>query len=360
MFEVNSEDSGARCGVLSTKHGIVDTPAFMPVATKGSVKTLSSEEVISTATQALICNAFHLYLKPGVKVIAEAGGLHDFMNWKRAIFTDSGGFQMLRKEFLIGASKRGIAFRSPYDRSRHLLTPEKCLEIQGGLGSDIAMALDDLPSYGSGYERVQTSVKRTVEWGKRCKDAKSTGQQLFAITQGGLSSQLRRECVEKLVEIGFDGYGIGGLSIGEPKDAMYRALEKTIPLIPGEKPRYLMGVGSPIEILEAISRGIDVFDSAFPTRNARHNTAYTKGGKLNLTKGKFREDFSPLEEGCRCMACKGYTRAYIFHLIKVREPLCMKLITIHNIHFLQELMRGSRAAIEMGEFTDFKNSFRGY
>jgi queuine tRNA-ribosyltransferase len=222
------------------------------------------------------------------------------------------------------------------------------------------MALDDLPRYGSGYERVQTSVKRTIEWGKGCKGAKSNDQQLFAIIQGGLSSQLRRKCAERLVEIGFDGYGIGGLSIGEPKEAMYRALEETIPLIPGEKPRYLMGVGSPMEILEAISLGIDIFDSAFPTRNARHNTAYTKEGRLNLTKGKFREDFSPLEEGCRCTACRGYTRAYISHLLKVRETLGMKLMTVHNIHFLQEVFRESREAIERGEFTDYKNSFRGY
>lgn len=359
MFEVTSEDSGARCGVLSTKHGKVETPAFMPVATKGSVKTLSSEEVISTGAQALICNAFLLYLKPGVKVIADAGGLHAFMNWRGVLFTDSGGFQMLRKEFLIGASKRGIAFRSPYDKSRHLITPEKCLEIQGSIGSDVAMALDDLPSYGAGYERVQTSVKRTIEWGKRCNDAKKN-QQLFAIIQGGLSSQLRRKCAERLVEIGFDGYGVGGLSIGEPKEAMYRALEETIPLIPEEKPRYLMGVGSPMEILEAISLGIDIFDSAFPTRNARHNTAYTKEGKLNLGKGKFREDFTPLEEGCRCTACRGYTRAYISHLLKVREPLGMKLTTIHNLHFLQGVMRDGREAIKRGEFTAYKNSFRGY
>lgn len=360
MFEVISEVGEARRGVLTTRHGKVDTPVFLPVATKGSVKTLASEDVADTGTQGLICNAFLLYLRPGVDVIAKAGGLHEFMNWTKTIFTDSGGFQMLRKAFLIGASKKGISFRSPFDNSRHHLTPEKCMEIQGGLGSDVAMALDDLPSCGSSYERLHESVKRTVAWGRECWEAKNPDQQLFAIVQGGLSMELRRRCVEKLLAVGFDGYGIGGLSIGEPREAMFRVVKETSSLIPRDKPRYLMGVGSPIEILEAVSVGVDVFDSAFPTRNARHNSAYIREGKLDLSKGKFREDFAPIEEGCGCLACKGYARAYISHLLKVHEPLGMKLTTMHNLFFFQRMMRECREAIEKDVFQDYKNSYRGY
>lgn len=359
MFKIIHEDGDARVGKLYTAHGAVDTPAFLPVATKGSVKTLSSEELVETHAQALIANAFLLYLKPGIEVITETGSLHEFMNWRRCIFTDSGGYQMLRQGFLRGVTRKGISFRSPFDEARHLLTPEKCIEIQQSLGSDVAMVLDDCPPYESIYEHVRDSLSRTLDWAERCKKAHSgEGQQLFAIIQGGVFEDLRRKGAEKLAELNFDGYGIGGLSIGEPKKIMLETLKHTVPLIPEEKPRYLMGVGSPAELLESISLGIDIFDSAFPTRNARHNTVYTESGKYSVTKGRFAQDFSPLEEGCKCYACRNYSRAYVNHLLRVYETLGMRLVTIHNLYSIQNLMREARKAIASGEFEEFKNNFR--
>lgn len=360
MFKIIHRDGDARVGKLYTEHGIIDTPAFLPVATKGSVKTLSSEELSKTNTQALIANAFLLYLKPGVEVIAKAGNLHEFMHWNRCIFTDSGGYQMLRQGFLLGVGKKGVAFCSPFDETKHLLTPEKCIGIQQSLGSDVAMVLDDCPPYSSSYEHVQDSLSRTLDWAERCKKTHSSEKQiLFAIIQGGVFKDLRVESAKKLVKLDFDGYGIGGLSIGEPKKIMFETLKHTMPLIPEEKPRYLMGVGSPAELLESISLGIDIFDSAFPTRNARHNAVYTKSGKYNVTKGRFAQDFSPLEKGCKCHACKNYSRAYVNHLLRVYETLGMRLVTMHNLHFIQNLMREARKAILRNEFEEFKNSFRG-
>lgn len=359
MFKILHEEGDARVGKLYTGHGVIDTPAFLPVATKGSVKTLSSEELVKTNTQALIANSFVLYLKPGIEIIAKAGGLHEFMNWRRAIFTDSGGYQMLKQDFFLGVSRKGVTFRSPFDDAEHLFTPEKCMEVQEALGSDVAMALDDCPPYGSSYEHVRDSLSRTLEWAERCKKAHSSEKQmLFAIVQGGVFENLRKESAEKLVELDFEGYGIGGLSIGEPKEIMFETLEHVMPLIPEEKPRYLMGVGSPEELLESISLGIDVFDSAFPTRNARHSTAYTKDGKFSVIKGRFAQDFAPLEEGCKCYACKNYSRAYINHLLRVYETLGMRLVTIHNLHFIQSLLREARKALASGEFEEFKNNYR--
>lgn len=335
-------------------HGEVETPCFMPVATKGSVKTLTSEEVMKTA-QAVIVNAFVLSLRPGIRVIKKAGGLHSFMNWEKVIFTDSGGFQMLKEDFLLGVSKKGVTFRSPFDDTRHLLTPEKCVEIQASLGSDVAMVLDDCPPYGKDYNYVKGSLERTIDWAKRSKAShKGEGQLLFSILQGGVFPDLRKKGAEELVKLDFDGYGIGGLSIGEPKKEMLRVLSYTMPLIPEEKPRYLMGVGSPIELLEAISLGVDIFDSAFPTRNARHNTFYTWKGKYNITRGRFSRDLSPLEEGCGCYACENYSRAYISHLMRVYEMLGMRLLTLHNLYFVQELMKRAREAIIEEEFEGFK------
>lgn len=354
-FEILSEDRNARCGKLRTAHGIVETPAFMPVATKGGVKTLASEEVLALGTQAIIANAFLLYLKPGLEVISRAGSLHKFMNWNGSIFTDSGGFQMLRENFLAQMSKRGATFRSPFDGSRHLFTPEKCVEVQAALGSDVAMVLDDLPPYGSTEEATIASLQRTHDWARRSKEAhKSEKQLLFAIVQGGVFPELRRKSAEALASMDFDGYGVGGLSIGEPKAAMLQILEYTNSLLPKEKPRYLMGVGSPVEIFESIARGVDIFDSAFPTRNARHCSVYTRLGSYNITRGKYAGDFSPLEENCKCFACRSYSRAYIAHLLKVHELLGMRLITIHNLHFLQKLMQEAREAIAQGEFSKLK------
>ncbi len=360
MYERVQEDSGARAGKLHTGHGVVETPAFMPVATKGTVKTLSSEELSEIGIRALIVNAFLLYLKPGAKVVEHAGGIHGFMNWDKAIFTDSGGFQMLRKDFLVRVSKRGITFKSPFDNSRHLFTPEKCMEVQNTLGSDVAMVLDDLPPYGSDENRLAESVERTVEWARRCKEAHGNDSQLlFAIVQGGVHHELREKCASKLMEIGFDGYGMGGLSIGEPLEEMLTMIRQTN--LPADRIRYLMGVGSPVEILDAVEMGVDLFDSAFPTRNARHNTVYTWKGKYDLSKARYAEDFKPLGDDCKCHACEHYTRAYVHHLLKVREFLGIRLVTLHNLSFMEGLMRDARDAILRSEFRDFKDGFvKGY
>ena len=358
MFEVISEDAKARAGALKTGHGTVETPCFMPVATKGSVKTLSSSELGELGTEALISNAFVLYLKPGTEVIAEAGGIHNFMNFDRTIFTDSGGFQILKDEFAPEVKDEGVIFRSPFDNTRHMFTPEKCIEVQGTIGSDVAMVLDDCPHYGNDHDHMEASVKRTTKWALRCKDAhKNKAQQLFAIVQGGTFRDLRETSAKSLVEIGFDGYGMGGLSIGEPKEKMLEVMEYTLPLLPRAKPRYLMGLGSPVELLRSISLGTDIFDSAFPTRNARHNSVYTTKGKYNISRGKYSKDFSPLEPGCTCHACENYTKAYIRHLTLTHEMLGMRLITIHNLHFLKELMKRARVAIIENNFEKFKHEF---
>lgn len=361
MFEIEAKDrkTEARAGVLQTENYGVKTPAFMPVATKGSVKTLSNHELAGAGVEALISNALLLYLKPGIDVISGAGGLHGFMKWKRAIFTDNGGFQAIREEFSPVFSKRGITFSSPFDSSRHLITPEKIIGIQEVLGSDVALALDDCPSYGTGYNRAEDSVKRTTEWAKRSLEVKSReGQLLFCIAQGGVFPELRIRSAGELAELNFDGYAIGGLSIGEPKKVMMEMIEISIKAIPQEKPRYLMGVGSPVEVLDAIAMGVDIFDSAFPTRNARHNAVYTEKGKYNIAKAKNLMLFEPLEEGCSCYACRHYTRSYISHLMRVYEALGMRLVTLHNIHFTERLMRNAREAIVAGEFDEFREMFK--
>jgi queuine tRNA-ribosyltransferase len=358
MFELISEDKDARAAKLKTTHGIVETPCFMPVATKGSVKTLSSAELETLGIEALISNAFVLYLKPGTEVIEEAGGIHNFMNFDGTIFTDSGGFQILRDEFAPEVTDNGVTFRSPFDNTKHLFTPEKCIEVQGKIGSDVAMVLDDCPHYGNDHSHVEASVIRTTDWAIRCRDAhKNKRQLLFAIVQGGTFRDLREKSAKSLVELDFDGYGIGGLSIGEPKEKMLGVMEYTLPLLPKERPRYLMGLGSPVELLESISLGTDIFDSAFPTRNARHNSVYTTNGKYNITRGKYSKDFAPLERGCACHACENYTRAYIRHLMLTHEMLGMRLITIHNLHFLKELMKKARSAIVENNFQKFKHEF---
>ena len=357
-FSISCEDGKARAGKLRTAHGEVETPCFMPVATKASVKTLSSEELLELGYEAIICNALVLYLKPGVEVIAEQGGLHSFMNFHRTIFTDSGGFQALRREFKPEFTKRGIAFRSPFDNSRHVFTPQLCAAVQEALGSDVALTLDDCPPYGEAKERYAESVARTTRWARQFKEAHSCDEQLlFAIAQGGTFADLRRESAAQLAELDFDGYGIGGLSIGEPHDLMLEMLEVSISALPEEKPRYLMGLGSPVEVLEAIARGVDIFDSAFPTRNARHSAVYTKEGKYSITKAKHLRSSEPLEQGCTCYTCRNYTRAYVSHLMRANEALGMRLVTLHNLHFMQRLMRDARRAIRAGEFADFMQDF---
>ncbi len=361
MFELicKDEETGARVGKLHTAHGIVDAPAFMPVATKASVKTLSSGELINLGTQAIISNAFILYLRPGVEIVKMAGGLHRFMNFNGAIFTDSGGFQMLNDKLLIQVSKKGAVFQSPFDSTKHRFTPEKCIEVQMELGSDVAMVLDDCPPYTRDYEQVKLSTQRTGEWARIAMEAhRKEDQALFCIIQGGIFPDLRRRSAEALVAMDFEGYAIGGLCIGEPKNLMYEVLDYTVPLIPEDKIRYLMGVGAPLDLLDSISKGIDLFDSVYPTRNARHSLAYTHRGKFSLRRGRYAGDFSPIDEDCNCSACKNYTRAYIHHLLKVNEMLGMRLVTVHNLFFLQELLSNARKAILNGEFPEYKKEVK--
>ncbi|WP_456475402.1 tRNA guanosine(34) transglycosylase Tgt [Candidatus Pyrohabitans sp.] len=360
-FSISCDDTAteARTGRLHTAHGAVKTPCFMPVATKAGVKTLASEELLELGVEAIISNALVLYLKPGVEVISAAGGLHAFMNFPGAIFTDSGGFQALRREFKPEFTKRGIAFRSPFDNSRHVFTPELCMEVQEALGSDVAMTLDDCPPYGEAGERYRASVERTTRWARACLSAHTREEQLlFAIAQGGTCAELRQESARQLAQLDFDGYGIGGLSIGEPAELMLNMLEVSLSALPEEKPRYLMGLGSPVEVLEAIARGVDIFDSAFPTRNARHSAVYTRRGKYSITKAKHLRSSGPLEEGCTCFTCRNYSRAYVSHLMRAGESLGMRLTTLHNLHFMQTLMGDARRAIEAGEFADFLAEFR--
>ncbi len=356
MFEIlHEDDTGSRVGRLHTAHGNVETPFFMPVATQGTVKTLKFNEVSHLGFEAVISNAFVLYLRPGIDLIDEAGGLHEFMGWDRAVFTDSGGFQMLNPDFLEKTDQKGVTFRSPFDNSRHLLTPESCIEIQNRLGSDVAMVLDALVPFDSSRKMQEHAVERTSEWAGRCKAAHNNGRQLlFAITQGGTHQDLRERSAAELVEIGFDGYGIGGLSIGESKDEMHAVLSEQTAILPKSKPRYLMGVGSPAELVESISRGVDIFDSTFPTRNARHNEAYTFSGSMNLSRGRFRNHKSPIEEACGCFTCKNHTRAYIHHLLRNHEVTGLSLMTIHNLYFIQQLLKSVRDAIKNNCLTEFK------
>ncbi len=359
MYELIHRDknTGARAGRLLTAHGIIDTPAFMPVATKATVKTLTPEELYEMGTQALISNAFHLFLSPGMEVIQKAKGLHEFMNWKRAIFTDSGGFQMIRKDFPFKISDEGIIYKNPRDGKKYSYTPELCLENQKILGSDVTMILDECPAYGSEYSVAEASVERTIQWAKRSKKVeKNDGQLFFAILHGGTFEELRRKCAEALIGMDFDGYGIGGLSIGEPKEIMNEVLKYSVPLVPENKPRYLMGVGSPVELLSAIEAGIDIFDSAFPTRNARHGTLLTSGGNMDIERSKFAIDFAPVDENCECYTCKTYTRAYLHHLFKESELLALRLASIHNLHFIQTIVKSAREAILEDRFAEYKES----
>jgi queuine tRNA-ribosyltransferase len=361
MFEIIHQDSttGARVGRLTTAHRVVDTPAFMPVATKAVVKTLTPFELNEMGTQAVISNAFHLYLSPGYELIHNSGGIHSFMGWDGTVFTDSGGFQILRKEFKFKLNSQGISYFNSRDGKRYMYTPELCMEIQDQLGSDVAMVLDDCPLWGSSRDDIRESVCRTVDWGRRSLEAKCNDDQLiFAILQGGTYPDMRKTCCEYLVEMDFDGYGIGGLSIGEPKEVMHKIIQLNVSMIPPDKPRYLMGVGSPLELLDSTSMGVDIFDSAFPTRNARHKTVMTVHGQVDLGKASQSKVFKPIDEECGCFTCRYFSRAYLYHLFKESEMLAMRLASIHNLYFLQELMSNIREVILEGRFNDFSNRFR--
>lgn len=353
------KQTGARLGRVHTPHGSFDTPAFMPVGTQASVKGMSPHEMKEVGAEIILSNTYHLYLRPGHELIKEAGGLHGFMNWDRPILTDSGGFQVFSLGDFRKISEEGVMFKSHIDGSKLFLTPEKVIEIENALGADIIMSFDECIPYPADREYAKKSLERTSRWAKRCKEAHLDveKQSLFGIVQGGMYADLRKQSVEELLEIDFPGYAIGGLSVGEPAKDMYDMLDVTVPLLPKDKPRYLMGVGSPDYLLEGTLRGIDMFDCVLPTRIGRNGTVLTSRGKLIIRDAKYAKDFFPMDPECDCYACKNFTRAYIRHLIKAKEMFGLRLATQHNLHFLLNLMKNVRTAILEDRLMDFRNEF---
>lgn len=360
-FELIKEckQSGARLGRLHTPHGVINTPIFMPVGTQATVKAMKPEELKDMNAEIILSNTYHLYLRPGHDLVKKAGGLHQFMNWDRPILTDSGGFQVFSLGDLRKITEEGVEFRSHLDGSKHFLSPEKVMEIENALGADIIMAFDECAPHPSDRTYVKNSLERTTRWAKRCKDAhKNTeNQALFGIIQGGMYRDLREQSAAEIIALDFPGYAIGGLSVGEPKPLMYEVLDYTTPLMPKDKPRYLMGVGSPDDLLEGVLRGVDMFDCVLPTRIARNGTAMTSVGKVVIKNAKHIEDFTPLDPNCDCYCCKNYTKAYLRHLYKADEILSSILMSTHNLHFLIELMKQAREAIMEDRFLDFKEEF---
>ena len=354
------KQSGARRGVIHTPHGDIETPVFMPVGTQATVKSMTPEELKEDVkAQIILSNTYHLYLRPGSKLIREAGGLHKFMNWDRAILTDSGGFQVFSLGDLRKISEEGVEFKSHLDGSRHFLSPEKVMEIENDLGSDIMMAFDECVEYPADYEYTKQSMERTTRWAYRCKQAhKNTEKQgLFGIVQGGMYKDLREKSAKDLVAMDFPGYAVGGLSVGEPKELMCDILEFTTQFLPEDKPRYLMGVGTPDYLIEAVLRGIDMCDCVLPTRIARNGTALTSHGKVVVRNATYERDWNKLDDECDCYTCKNYTRAYIRHLIKTNEILGVRLLSIHNLRFLTRLMERVREEIEKDNLLNFRKEF---
>ncbi|WP_099187765.1 tRNA guanosine(34) transglycosylase Tgt [Tepidibacter mesophilus] len=353
------KQSGARLGRIHTPHGIIETPIFMPVGTQATVKSMTPEELKEINSQIILSNTYHLYMRPGHELVKEAGGLHKFMNWDRPILTDSGGFQVFSLGPLRKITEEGVEFRSHIDGSKHFLSPEKVMEIETDLGADIIMAFDECAPYPASRDYVKNSLERTTRWAKRCKEAhhNTEKQALFGIVQGGMYKDLREQSAKEIMELDFPGYAVGGLSVGEPKELMYEVLEYTTPLLPKDKPRYLMGVGSPDALIEGAIRGIDMFDCVLPTRIARNGTAMTSQGKVVVRNAKYAKDFTSLDPECDCYACKNYTRAYIRHLVKANEILASRLITTHNLHFLLKLMENVRQAIREDRLLDFRQEF---
>jgi len=359
-FEITKKDlsSRARLGRILTDHGSVVTPSFLPVGTQGTVKSLTPEELVEGGVEAILGNTYHLYLKPGHETIGRLGGLHRFIHWERPILTDSGGYQIFSLARLRKITTDGVTFQSHIDGFEHFLTPEKVMEIQRILGSDIAMVLDECIPYPSTYEYVKASTRLTTQWAERCLNTRRENDPaMFGIVQGGMYRELREESARDLTRMDFQGYAIGGLSVGEPKSMMQDVLEWTTPILPDHIPRYLMGVGTPEDIVHAVSMGIDLFDCVLPTRNARNGMLFTSRGKMSIKQAQYAEDPRPIDESCHCYACRHYSRAYLRHLYLANEILSSRLNTIHNIYYYMDLMKNMRAAIQEDRFIEFCKTY---
>jgi queuine tRNA-ribosyltransferase len=355
-FALQAQDGKARAGKIETPRGSIHTPIFMPVGTLGTVKAMTPEELKEIGAEIILGNTYHLHLRPSDSLIAKLGGLHRFMNWDRPILTDSGGFQVFSLAKLHKRSEEGVRFQSHLDGSSFWLTPEISIGIQENLGSDIMMVFDECPELPASREQLQESLELTTRWARRCKEARKTDQALFGIVQGGGELDLRRQSLEQMTEIGFDGYALGGLSVGESKEEMYYVLDHVAHEMPAATPRYLMGVGEPEDLLAGIESGIDMFDCVMPTRNARNGNLFTSEGKVTIKQAKYREDERPLDPNCNCNTCQYYSRAYLRHLYQCNEILAMRLNTLHNLHFYLQLMRDSRDSILAGNFSAFRQT----
>lgn len=358
QFELLNTDGRARRGRLAFPRGTVETPAFMPVGTYGTVKAMTPEELKGIGAEIILGNTFHLMLRPGTDIVRLHGDLHEFMHWDKPILTDSGGFQVFSLADMRKISEEGVRFQSPVDGAKVLMTPESSMQVQRELGSDIVMIFDECTPYPATYDQARTSMELSLRWAKRSKDAhEGNPSALFGIVQGGMYEELRKISAHGLLDIGFDGYAIGGLSVGEPKDDRDRVLEATLPELPNDRPRYLMGVGKPEDIVEAVKRGVDMFDCVIPTRNARNGFLFTRYGTLKIRNSQYQHDTRPIDEQCGCYTCQHYSRAYLRHLDKCGEILGARLNTIHNLYYYQQLMADMRAAIEADRFNDFVAQF---
>ncbi len=363
MFELLQTDpaSKARLGRLTTGRGVIETPVYMPVGTQATVKALDPRELLEAGTQIILGNTYHLYIRPGLDIIRGAGGLHSFMAWPHPILTDSGGFQVFSLAKIRKVKAHGVEFKSHLDGSPLFLGPKEAMEIQRVLGSDIAMVFDECPPHDAPAKEQHLAVERTIRWARECREQpRAPGQHVFGIVQGGSNAALREHCAKAITALEFDGYAIGGVSVGEPEPEMMKAVEITEPHLPAEKARYAMGLGTPAQMVELIARGVDMFDCVLPTRVARNGTAFTRRGTFAIKGGAVKAEFRPIEEGCKCFACRNFTRAYIRHLLNVNEILGLRLVSIHNTHFYLAVMREVRAAIAAGVFAEYRREFAAH
>lgn len=362
-FRILNSENAQRTGVITTSRGIINTPVFMIVGTQGTVKAMSPDELKEIGAEIILCNTYHLYLRPGYGIIGRLGGLHKFINWDLPILTDSGGFQVFSLSGLRRINEQGVEFRSHLDGSLNFISPEKSMEIQLTFGSDIAMTFDECTPYPADYKYALKSSLLTIDWAKRCKEFHEKhnlqNQALFGIIQGGMYRDLRMMCLEELINISFQGYAIGGLSVGEPKEEMYEIIEYIGSKMPSESPRYLMGVGDLRDVLKAVENGFDMFDCVMPTRNARNGTLFTSTGRISIKRAEYKDDPNPLDNQCGCYTCRNFCRAYLRHLFLAREILSMRLNTIHNLYFYMDFFKNMRNALDMGNFKDFKKHWEG-